>query len=148
MTQHTTAETQTPEPPVQEGFDSRAFVQEIAELTWDLKALNTVVVDLRGRVSYTDFVVITTATSERHTQAIAKHVVSSLRDLGYRPMSTEGMDSGRWSLLDFGDAIVHVFNGDVRQEFDLEGMWLEAPRLELEDAPDDLYGHFEANQFS
>ena len=120
---------------------------EIAALTWDMKALNTLVIDLRGRVSYTDYIVIATGTSDRQVQAIAKHVERSLRDLGWRPMSTEGLDTGRWALLDFADVILHVFNQTSRQEFDLEGMWSEAPRVELEDKPKDLYGHFSMDQF-
>ena len=127
-------------------FDSRAFAEELAALTWDRKGLNTVVIDLRGRVSYTDYIVISTATSERQVQAIARHVMRSLRELGYRPISEEGVDSGRWALIDFGDAILHVFNQSARQEFDLEGMWIEAPRLELEDQPSQLYGHFAMDQ--
>ncbi len=139
------AETTTQD--TQSEINPLAFAQELSELTWDLKGLNTVAIDLRGIVSYTDFVIVTTATSERQVQAIGRHVQSSLRELGYRPLSAEGLDSGRWALLDYGDAILHIFNSGVRQEFDLEGMWVQAPRLELDDKPDDLYGHFDLQQF-
>lgn len=128
-------------------FESADLARELVELTWDLKGLNTVVLDLRGRVSYTDFLVITSGTSERQVQAIGRHVERRLRDLGYRPLSAEGMESGRWALLDYGDALLHVFNTNARQEFDLEGMWSDAPRLDLEDKPSSLYGHFDMAQF-
>ncbi len=123
------------------------LAREVAELTWDLKGLNTTVIDLRGIVDYTDFLIITSGTSDRQVQAIARHVSSSLRQQGYMPLSSEGMDRGRWALLDFGDIITHVFQETVRHEFDLEGMWADAPRLALEPKPAELYGHFEMSQF-
>lgn len=133
---------------IDEEFDTEAFARAIAEATWDLKAVNTAVIDLRGRVSYTDFVVVSTGTSDRHVLAIAKHVEQKIKDdTGITTYGREGMDVGRWALLDFGDAILHVFNGPVRQDYDLERMWQEAPRLELEDKPSSLYGHFEMDQF-
>lgn len=131
----------------EEEVDTSALAEEIAALTWDRKGLNTVVIDLRDTVSYTDFLVISSGTSDRQVQAIARHVERSLRDLGYRPISSEGVDSGRWALLDYGDAILHVFNQSARQEFDLEGMWSDAPRLELDDKPESLYGHFALDDF-
>ena len=121
--------------------------RDIAAITWELKALNTVVIDLRGRVSYTDFVILATGTSERHVSAIARRVDDEMREAGRPPLGSEGTTQGQWALLDYGDIIVHVFNKTARQEYDLERMWSEAPRLELEDAPDELYGHFEAQGF-
>ncbi|MFP4599231.1 MAG: ribosome silencing factor [Persicimonas sp.] len=123
--------------------DTETLARDIAGLTWDLKALNTRAVDLRGLVSYTDFVIVCTATSDRHVQAIAKHVQNRLGEAGYDPIGVEGVESGKWALIDFGDAILHIFNGAVRDEYDLERMWPDAPLLPLEEQPDDLYGHFE-----
>ncbi len=120
---------------------------DIAAVTWELKALNTVVIDLRGRVSYTDFVVVSSGTSERHVNAIARRVDDAMREASRPPISTEGTEDGRWALLDYGDIIVHIFNKKARKDYDLERMWTEAPRLELEDAPAELYGHFDAQQF-
>lgn len=120
----------------------------IAEWTWDLKGLNTVVIDLRGRVSYTDFVIVTTGTSERHVQAIARDIEGAVKsETGRSPFGREGIEGGRWALVDFGDVILHVFNGPERDDYDLERMWPDAPRLELEDKPRELYGHFELDQF-
>jgi ribosome-associated protein len=127
--------------------DTETLARDIAALTWDLKALNTKVVDLRGLVSYTDFVVVCTATSDRHVQAIGKHVQNSLAEAGYKPLGAEGMQAGQWALIDFGDAILHIFNGSMREEYDLERMWPDAPLLVLEERPSDLYGHFELQKF-
>ncbi len=125
----------------------KQVARDIAAVTWELKALNTVVIDLRGRVSYTDFVVICSGTSERHVNAISKRVDEGMREANRPPISTEGTEDGRWALLDYGDIIVHVFDQNARTDYDLERMWTEAPRLELEDAPSELYGHFETQQF-
>lgn len=124
------------------------LVHHIASITWDLKALNTIAIDLRNRVSYTDFVVVCTGTSERQVQAIAKRVNTSLREMGKYPIGTEGLEFGRWALLDYGDVIVHVFLEGARLDYDLEKMWVDAPRLELPNKPQELYGHFELEQFS
>lgn len=121
--------------------------RDIASVTWELKALNTVVIDLRGRVSYTDFVIVCTGTSDRHVNALARSVDDAMREAGRPPMGTEGTGQGQWALLDYGDIIVHIFHQHARKDYDLERMWSEAPRLELDDAPSELYGHFEAQQF-
>ncbi len=121
--------------------------KDIAAVTWELKALNTVVIDLRGRVSYTDFVIVCTGTSERHVNALARRIDAAMSEAGRPPMGQEGMDQGQWALLDYGDIIVHVFHQESRRDYDLERMWSEAPRLELEDAPTELYGHFDAERF-
>ena len=123
--------------------NTELLARDIAALTWDVKALNTKVIDLRGLVSYTDFVVVCTATSDRQVQAIAKHVQNSLAEAGYEPLGVEGVDSGKWALIDFGDAILHIFHGSVREEYDLERMWPDAPLLDFDDRPSELYGHFE-----
>jgi|GEM_PF-198011 len=130
-----------------DGVDTELLARDVANLTWDLKALNTCVIDLRGRVSYTDFVIVCTATAERHVQAIARHVMSSLGAAGFHSLGAEGLSSGQWALVDFGDVVLHIFNGDARREYDLERVWVDAPKLTLEDAPDDLYGHFDVQQF-
>ncbi len=121
--------------------------RDIAAVTWELKALNTVVIDLRGRVSYTDFVIVCTGTSERHVNALARSVDDEMSEAGRETMGSEGTGHGRWALLDYGDIIVHILNKTARQDYDLERMWSEAPRLELEDAPSELYGHFDVEQF-
>lgn len=129
-------------------FDTEELARFIAELTWDLKGLNTVVVDLRGRVSYTDFVIVTTASSDRQMSALARHIEGKLKEeTGVVPYGREGVDSGKWALIDFGDAILHIFNGPTREDYDLERMWVDAPRLDLEEKPEALYGRFDLDEF-
>lgn len=147
MNTDSAASAQEPAETTELDLELAQVARDIAAVTWELKALNTVVIDLRGRVSYTDFVIIATGTSERHVSAIARRVDDEMREAGRPPIGSEGTGQGQWALLDYGDIIVHVFNKTARQEYDLERMWTEAPRLELEEPPEELYGHFEAEGF-
>jgi ribosome-associated protein len=81
-----------------------------------------------------DYIVICGASSERQVRAIAEHVEKGLKDRGVRPIGTEGMDRGRWALLDYFDVVVHVFHAPVRDFYDIEGLWADAPRLNAGEA--------------
>ena len=80
----------------------------------------------------TDYLVITSGTSDRQVQAIAESVRLGLKDKhNIAPIAVEGMKEGRWVLLDYGDVMVHVFQQQVREFYDLDGLWSEAPELEI-----------------
>jgi len=132
-----------------DGPDTEQLAREIVQLSWDVKAINPVAIDLRGRASYTDFLVVCTGKSDRHVNAIAQRIHKELKQADWTPVSVEGLDAGRWALLDFGDIVIHVFNEHARGDYDLEGMWVDADRLNFEDEekPDELYGHFEVDRF-
>src|SRR6056297_2208502 len=70
--------------------------RDIAALSWDLKALNTVIIDLRGRVSYTDFVIVSTGTSERHVNALARSIDDAMSEAGRDSLGSEGTTHGKW----------------------------------------------------
>ena len=72
---------------------------------------------------------ICNGTSRRHVSAVAQGVVEALRDAGARPIGVEGMNAQRWVLADFGDVMLHVFDPDMRGFYDLESIWVDAPRL-------------------
>lgn len=94
----------------------------------DKKGHGVVVIDLEGECSYTDFLVVISANSERQTAAIADAVAENLRENhGQRPLFREGQ--GGWVLLDYGDIIVHVFVEDTRAYYDLDRMWPTSPRV-------------------
>ncbi|MBI3180481.1 MAG: ribosome silencing factor [Deltaproteobacteria bacterium] len=105
------------------------LARRVAELAADRKALNIVVLDVRGRVSYAEFLVIASGTSDRHVQAVAEGIETQLRQEGHRPLGTEGLREGQWALLDFGGVVVHVFHPYTRDVFNLEGLWKDAPRV-------------------
>lgn len=129
------------------GPDTEQLAREVVELSWDVKAMNPVAVDLRGRASYTDFLIVCTGQSDRHVNAIAQRLQRELKQAGWKPISIEGLDSGRWALLDFGDIVIHVFSEHARNDYDLESMWVDADRLEFESKPEELYGHFDVDRF-
>jgi ribosome silencing factor RsfS/YbeB/iojap len=89
----------------------------------DDKAEDIVVIDLGGRSSLTDTLVIASGRSSRHVAATAEHLVRRLKEAGYGTRPTDGLAQGDWVLVDAGDVIVHLFRPEVRQYYDLEGMW-------------------------
>ncbi|MFH1157047.1 MAG: ribosome silencing factor [Pseudomonadota bacterium] len=81
--------------------------------------------------SYTDAIVIITAGSERQVSAIAEHIHTAMKQQGKIPLGTEGLQTGKWALLDFGDFIVHVFDKETRDFYDIAGLWSDAPKIDL-----------------
>ncbi len=97
----------------------------------DKKAVDLVLLDVRGLTSIADYLVICTGRSDRQVQAIAQAVDEQLREHGHRPIAIEGMTRGQWVLMDYTDVIVHVFYKPVREFYDLERLWEHAPHVPL-----------------
>jgi ribosome-associated protein len=110
---------------------ARATAAAIAAAAIDKKAVALEILDVAGKVDYADFLVIMTGRSDRHAQALAQGIEEALRPKGVRPVAIEGLPNGRWVLLDFGDVVVHVFQDETRQLYDIEGLWLDARRLAI-----------------
>lgn len=89
----------------------------------DMKAKDVVLLDVQGKSSVTDYMLIASGTSRRHVNAIADAVVEKVKEAGLRPLGTEGQDVGDWILVDLGDLIVHVMMPDARSFYDLERLW-------------------------
>lgn len=102
----------------------------------DKKALEPVLLDVRKLASYTDYIAVVSGSSDRHVNAISEGIIEEFRKTGTRPLGAEGLAHGRWTLVDFGDIIVHVFFHPVRAFYDLESLWIEAGRVPLE-VPDE-----------
>lgn len=117
--------------------DSEALARRIAAIVDAKKAEDLVALDVRGLVSYTDFLVICTARNERQAKAIHDEVYIRLKQDSERlPGSVEGQAEARWVLMDYLDCVLHVFVPELRARYRLEVLWGEAPRLELEGASD------------
>jgi len=109
-------------------FDELASA--LSKAAMEKKALDVAILDMRNLVSYTDAFVLCTATNPRQVKAIAEHVREvAKKDFGLMPTGTEGAESSRWVLVDFGDVVVHVFDGALRGFYNLDGLWADAPRL-------------------
>lgn len=101
----------------------------------DKKAENLVVLDVRGLSSYTDFFVIMSGRSTRHVQGLAQAVDVALRHKNVKDGNTEGLNEGHWVLLDYNDVVVHIFYSEDRGFYDIEGLWHDAPRVDLTQEP-------------
>jgi len=94
------------------------------------KALDLVVLDLRELTSFSDIFIICSGRSNRQVSAIAEYVQVNLKKHDIKPLSVEGKKEGHWVLLDYGHVIIHVFYEPVRVFYDLEGLWIDAKRIE------------------
>ncbi|MBN9310374.1 MAG: ribosome silencing factor [Devosia sp.] len=89
----------------------------------DAKAEQTVAIDIAGKSSLTDHMVVTSGRSNRHVSAVADQLVTALRDAGYGKPRIEGLPHADWVLVDAGDVIVHIFRPEVREFYNIEKMW-------------------------
>ncbi len=96
------------------------------------KAFDLVLLDMKKATSFTDYFFICSGKSDRQVQAIAQAIEEELGKEGIRPLGEEGKPEGRWILMDYEDVVVHIFLEPVRTFYDLEGLWIDAPRIELE----------------
>ena len=94
------------------------------------KAIGLVVLDVRGLTSFSDIFIICSGRSNRQVSAIAEHIQVNLKKHAIKPLSVEGKKEGHWVLLDYGHVIIHVFYEPVRIFYDLEGLWIDAKRIE------------------
>jgi len=95
------------------------------------KAKDLVLFEIEKLSSIADYFLIASGKSSRQVQAIAGHLKRRMKDESVTLFGIEGENDGHWILLDYGDVIVHLFYGPVRETYDLEGLWVEAPRIEL-----------------
>ena len=89
----------------------------------DMKAEETITIDLRGKSSITDYMIVTSGRANRHVGAIAENVAKGLKENGIAAPHVEGLPNCDWVLIDSGDVIVHVFRPEVREFYNLEKMW-------------------------
>ena len=121
---------QAPAPPVStEGLDGAMRALAFA---LDKKALDPVLLDVRELCSFCNYQLVVSGRSYRQVDAIADGITSGFKLEGQRPLGAEGARSGQWSLLDYGDFVIHVFLHSAREHYDLEGLWNDAPRVPIE----------------
>ena len=114
---------------------ARQAVRLAADALVDRKAVDPLVLDLRGLSSATDYFIIASGTSDAHVRGMAEHLVAALTPLGVTPHHVEGLSQGRWVLLDYVDFVVHVFHPDLRSFYQLERLWGDAPLIGTGESP-------------
>jgi len=110
-----------------------ALRQLILTAIEDMKGENILELDVKGKTSVTDKMIIASGTSSRHVKSIASNVAAQAKKAGNKPLGMEGEDQGEWVLVDLGDIVVHVMQPQVRQFYDLEKLWSFDDEM---DAPD------------
>jgi ribosome-associated protein len=116
------------------GLDRLAKLALIVEAAQERKVNDVAGLDVREISSFADSFIIATGTSDRHVRSVVDSIATALKAQGEPPLGIEGYDEGRWVLVDCGDTIVHVFQQEVRDLYDLERLWSDAPTLEIEAA--------------
>jgi ribosome-associated protein len=124
--------------------ETRALAIAAMEAALDKRGLEPVLIDVSGMGSYTDFIGVVSGRSDRQVDAIAENVSATMKAGGRPPLGREGTGTGRWTLLDFGAFVIHVFYHPVREFYDLESLWIEAPRVKLDVPPEAARAHPDA----
>ena len=115
--------------------DIRPLALEAIEAALEKKAERPVLLDVRQLSSYADYVLVLSGDNERQLEAISRAIAERLRAKGKRPRGIEAAaGEASWILMDFGDLIIHIFFREVRDFYDLEGLWHDAPRVPLSNA--------------
>jgi ribosome-associated protein len=101
------------------------------KIIMERKAIDPVLFEVGKLTSIADYFLVTSGNSNRQVQAISQHVLERMREEGFKPYGVEGVQEAHWALMDYGDIVIHIFYHPVREFYDLEGLWIEAPRVEL-----------------
>ncbi len=109
------------------------------EIIKERKAVEPVLLEVEELTSITDYFLIASGNSTRQVQAIARHLTKRMREAGFRAYGKEGEQEGHWILIDYGDVVIHLFYQPIREFYDLEGLWVEAPRVELDEGKKQAY---------
>jgi ribosome-associated protein len=114
---------------------ARERASACARIADENRGKDIVVLDLRQSTPIVDFFVIVTALSRRQSRAMASEIDQAMKKLGEAKLGIEGAEDGRWTLIDYGDFVVHVFSPDDRAFYALEEIWGDAPKVDWQDQP-------------
>ncbi len=109
------------------------LASDIVAACQSAKAQDITVLDMDGVFDMTDYFVVVSGRSDRHTQGIGNKLINELESQGLKPQTVEGMDDGQWILIDYCDVVVHIFYGPVRNHYDIEGLWINAKKVPVVD---------------
>lgn len=97
------------------------------------KAIDPLLLEVDKLTSITDYFLIASGNSSRQVQAMTQHLQKRMREEGFRPYGIEGGQEWHWVLMDYGDVVVHLFYQPFRDIYDLEGLWIEAPQINIKE---------------
>jgi len=123
---------------VKESINGKEQVLLCVNASLKRKAKNLIILNVKEFSSFADYFIICSGTSDRQVQAITAAIQENLKGYGIMPLGIEGERLGRWVLLDYEDVIIHVFYEPVREFYDIERLWSDAPRMELGDKVTEL----------
>jgi ribosome-associated protein len=123
----TARKTSTPKAALKAQPDASKTLNMILSRLDDMKAEETVTIDLRGKSAFSDYMIVTSGRANRHVGAIAENVAKGLKETGIKSVHIEGLPNCDWVLIDSGDVIVHVFRPEVREFYNLERLWTQSP---------------------
>ena len=112
---------------------SLKLAHRVGQLMLEKKAEDVALLSVGGLTSVADYFVLATAQSDRQVRAIAQFVAETMKHEGLQALSVEGADLSHWMLLDYGNVVAHVFYEPAREYYDLDGLWADAPRVDVED---------------
>lgn len=104
-------------------MNQQEFTEFVVDKIEDMKARNITIIDVTGKSSVTDTLVICSGTSKRHVSSIAENVIVQCKQIGEAPLSVEGKDVGEWVLVDLGNLVLHVMQDETRDFYQLEKLW-------------------------
>jgi ribosome-associated protein len=116
---------------------THAFAHEAAKIAAELHCTDIVVIDLQGQSPATDFFVIATGTSERQMRTVCDEISAMGRERDFPRLGRAGYDQGRWILLDFVSVVVHLFDEEYREFYDLDNLWADVEIKRIEENEDD-----------
>lgn len=96
------------------------------------QGLDPVIMEVKGLCAFADYFIVCSGRSSRHVLALARHLEEDLAAAGLKPLGVEGLTEGLWVLMDFNDVIIHIFSPALREFYNLEGLWSEAPQVIVE----------------
>lgn len=103
--------------------DQQSFLKQLLKSLDDIQAIDVVVIDVKNQTSVTDYMIVCGGRSSRHVKAIAELVIEQMKAAGLPALSQNGLETGEWALIDFGDFVLHVMQSDSRAFYNLEGLW-------------------------
>jgi ribosome-associated protein len=118
---------------VKESIDGKERLLLCINASLKRKAKNLTILNLKELSSFADYFIICSGTSDRQVQSIAASIHENLKEYGIVPLGIEGENIGKWVLMDYEDVIIHVFYEPIREFYDIERLWPDAPRMDVGD---------------